>query len=42
MAARRSESSNRLTAVLADDFTDAERREILAVLPLLDRLAQRL
>ncbi len=39
---RRSESVQRLTAVLDEDFTPQQRRELLAVLPLLDRLAERL
>ena len=39
---RRSESTGRLAAVLDAEFTAAERRRLLAVLPLLDRLAERL
>lgn len=39
---RRSESVQRLTTVLDEEFTPAERGELLAVLPLLDRLAERL
>jgi DNA-binding MarR family transcriptional regulator len=39
---RRSESTQRLTSVLDAEFTAAERRTLLAVLPLLDRLAERL
>jgi DNA-binding MarR family transcriptional regulator len=39
---RRSESVQRLTAVLDEEFTPAERRMLVAVLPLLDRLAERL
>ncbi len=39
---RRSESVRRLTATLDREFTARERRELLAVLPLLDRLADRL
>jgi DNA-binding MarR family transcriptional regulator len=39
---RRSESVQRLTDVLNEAFTPAERRELLSVLPLLDRLAERL
>lgn len=39
---RRSESTQRLTAVLDEEFTPAERRKLLTVLPLLDRLADRL
>lgn len=39
---RRSESIQRLTTVLDGEFTPAERLKIVAVLPLLDRLAERL
>lgn len=39
---RRSESTGQIARALADEFTAAERRRLLAVLPLLDRLAQRL
>lgn len=39
---RRSESNQRLTSVLDAEFTADERRTLLAVLPLLDRLAERL
>jgi DNA-binding MarR family transcriptional regulator len=39
---RRSESVRRLTEVLDQEFTDAERAEVVAVLPLLERLAERL
>jgi DNA-binding MarR family transcriptional regulator len=39
---RRSESARRITRALAEEFTAAERRKLLAVLPLLDRLAERL
>lgn len=39
---RRSETTHRLTTVLDEAFTAAERRKLLAVLPLLDRLADRL
>lgn len=42
IADRRSETVQRLTAVLRDEFTDAERGRLLAVLPLLDRVAERL
>ena len=42
LADRRSESVRRLTAVLDEEFTPGERRKVLAVLPLLDRLAERL
>ena len=42
LAARRSESVQRLAEVLAADFTAAERRRLVAALPLLDRLAERL
>ncbi|MFE2136499.1 MarR family winged helix-turn-helix transcriptional regulator [Streptomyces sp. NPDC059466] len=41
LAARRSESVHRLSAVL-DEFTDQERETLAAALPLLDRLAERL
>jgi DNA-binding MarR family transcriptional regulator len=39
---RRTESNQRLAAVLEAEFTAVERRRLLAVLPLLDRLAERL
>jgi DNA-binding MarR family transcriptional regulator len=39
---RRSESVQRLTAVLDDEFTAEERAALSGVLPLLDRLAERL
>lgn len=39
---RRSESNERLAEVLDAEFTPAERRKLLAVLPLLERLADRL
>ncbi|WP_405783269.1 MarR family winged helix-turn-helix transcriptional regulator [Streptomyces sp. NBC_00859] len=39
---RRSESVHRLTEVLGEEFTPAERRRLLDVVPLLDRLAERL
>jgi len=39
---RRSESIQRLTTVLDEEFNSHERQELLAVLPLLDRLAERL
>jgi DNA-binding MarR family transcriptional regulator len=42
LAVRRSESVRRLNAVLEEEFTPGERRRLLAVLPLLDRLAERL
>jgi DNA-binding MarR family transcriptional regulator len=42
LADRRSESVQRLTTVLEEEFTPGERRKVLAVLPLLDRLAERL
>jgi DNA-binding MarR family transcriptional regulator len=42
LADRRSESVRRLTTVLEEEFTPGERRKVLAVLPLLDRLAERL
>ncbi|WP_328315994.1 MarR family winged helix-turn-helix transcriptional regulator [Streptomyces sp. NBC_00388] len=39
---RRSESVQRLAGVLDEEFTPAERQALLAVVPLLDRLAERL
>ncbi|KIF69443.1 MarR family transcriptional regulator [Streptomyces sp. AcH 505] len=39
---RRSESVQRLTTVLNEEFTDDERAALRGVLPLLDRLAERL
>ncbi|MFD3453195.1 MarR family winged helix-turn-helix transcriptional regulator [Streptomyces sp. NPDC058691] len=42
LADRRSESVQRLGAVIQEEFTDDERRRLLAVLPLLDRLSERL
>lgn len=39
---RRWESNQRLTEVLDAEFSAAERRKLLAVLPLLERLADRL
>lgn len=39
---RRSESTHRIAQALSEEFTAAERRQLSAVLPLLDRLAQRL
>ncbi len=42
VADRRSESVRHLTAILEGEFTPGERRRLLAVLPLLDRLAERL
>jgi DNA-binding MarR family transcriptional regulator len=42
MADRRSESVQHLSTVLEQELTPAERRELLAVLPLLDRLGERL
>jgi DNA-binding MarR family transcriptional regulator len=39
---RRSASNQRLTSILGGEFTATERRKLLAVLPLLDRLADRL
>jgi DNA-binding MarR family transcriptional regulator len=39
---RRSDSVQRIAAVLDTEFTPAERHAILAVLPLMDRLAERL
>ncbi|MFD4548004.1 MarR family winged helix-turn-helix transcriptional regulator [Streptomyces sp. NPDC058466] len=42
LADRRSESVQNLAAVLEGDFTPAEREKLLELLPLLDRLAERL
>lgn len=42
LSQRRSASAQRLGRAMADEFSAAERRRLLAVLPLLDRLAQRL
>lgn len=39
---RRSHSVRRIAVVLDEHFTPAERRRLVAVLPLLDRLAERL
>jgi DNA-binding MarR family transcriptional regulator len=39
---RRAESTQRIARALSEEFTAAERRKLSAVLPLLDRLAQRL
>jgi DNA-binding MarR family transcriptional regulator len=39
---RRSESEQLLAKVLDGEFSPAERRKLVAVLPLLDRLAERL
>jgi DNA-binding MarR family transcriptional regulator len=39
---RRSESTQRIAHALAEELTEAERGQLSAVLPLLDRLAQRL
>ncbi|HEV7651671.1 MAG TPA: MarR family transcriptional regulator [Actinophytocola sp.] len=39
---RRSESEQRLAEVLGAEFSPVERRRLAAVLPLLDRLAERL
>ncbi|MGX1854703.1 hypothetical protein [Streptomyces sp. NPDC055299] len=39
---RNSASMRPLVAALEAEFTPAERRELLAVLPLLDRLTERL
>ena len=39
---RRSESVQRLAAILDTEFTSDERQAILAALPLMDRLAERL
>ncbi|QUQ68554.1 MarR family winged helix-turn-helix transcriptional regulator [Kutzneria sp. CA-103260] len=42
LSQRRSESAERITRALAEEFTAVERRRLLAVLPLLDRLAEKL
>jgi len=42
LADRRSESVQRIAAVLDTEFNPAERQAILTVLPLMDRLAERL
>jgi DNA-binding MarR family transcriptional regulator len=42
VADRRSETVGRMAAVLEEEFTPAERQKLLAVLPLLDRLAEQL
>ncbi|GAA3436026.1 MarR family winged helix-turn-helix transcriptional regulator [Kutzneria kofuensis] len=42
LSERRSASAERLTRALAEEFSAVERRRLLAVLPLLDRLAERL
>lgn len=42
LSARRSASAGRLGRALAEEFSAAEQRRLLAVLPLLDRLAERL
>lgn len=42
LSERRSASAERLGRALADEFSPAEQRKLLAVLPLLDRLAERL
>jgi DNA-binding MarR family transcriptional regulator len=42
LSERRSASAERITRALAEEFTAVERRKLLAVLPLLDRLAERL
>ena len=42
LADRRSELARRMTAVLDSEFTPAERRTLLAALPLLDRIAERM
>ncbi|MFJ5261971.1 MarR family winged helix-turn-helix transcriptional regulator [Streptomyces sp. NPDC088387] len=39
---RRSEAVRQLATAVEAEFTDAERRELVAALPLLDRLAERL
>jgi DNA-binding MarR family transcriptional regulator len=42
LADRRSELVRRMAAVLDSDFTPAERRTLLAAVPLLDRIAERM
>ncbi len=42
LADRRSATTERIARALDEEFTAAERRRLLAVLPLLDRLAERL
>jgi DNA-binding MarR family transcriptional regulator len=42
LTARRSALSQRVAAALADGFTPAERRQLIDVVPLLQRLAARL
>ena len=42
LADRRSEIVRRMTAVLEADFTPEERRLLIAALPLLDRIAERM
>jgi DNA-binding MarR family transcriptional regulator len=42
LSERRSATAERITRALAEEFTAAERRKLLSVLPLLDRLAERL
>jgi DNA-binding MarR family transcriptional regulator len=42
VADRRSVSVQRMAAAIEEEFTPAERRELLAMLTLLDRLAERL
>lgn len=39
---RRFQNSQRIARALQEEFTPAERRRLVAVLPLLDRLAERL
>ncbi|WP_438289737.1 hypothetical protein [Streptomyces sp. HUAS TT7] len=41
-ADRRSVSVQRMAAAIDEEFTPAERRELLAMLALLDRLGERL
>jgi hypothetical protein len=42
LAERSSESVRQLAEVLETEFTATERRRLLAALPLLDRIAERL
>ncbi|MEU0535936.1 MarR family winged helix-turn-helix transcriptional regulator [Amycolatopsis tolypomycina] len=39
---RRSETGRQMAAVLADKFTEAERRDLIAAIPLIERLADEL
>ncbi|NBH10642.1 MarR family transcriptional regulator [Amycolatopsis sp. SID8362] len=39
---RRSETTRQMAAALAEQFTEAERRELITAIPLIERLADRL